>query len=202
MAYWHISEWNKRVYPNVTWDYRERGKRLYLTFDDGPTPEITEKVLEILEKYNAKATFFCLGRNVERHPELFQLIRKKGHAVGNHTYSHLKGWKTPDDIYYKDIELADQIIHSKLFRPPYGKIRRRQIHHLAQRYKIILWEVMSHDYETRLSKERSLKAVMKYTREGSILVFHDSVKAWAKLEYILPKILKHFLREGYKFEAL
>jgi peptidoglycan/xylan/chitin deacetylase (PgdA/CDA1 family) len=129
-------------------------------------------------------------------------IIKRGHAVGNHTYSHLKGWKTGDEEYFKDIKLAGHLIDSDLFRPPYGQIRRSQVKHLKNKYRIILWEVMSHDYENRVSKQKSLKAVLRYTREGSILVFHDSQKAWSKLEYILPRVFEEFSRRGYAFEKI
>lgn len=202
MAYWHISDWMKFLYPDVVWDKFGNGKTLYLTFDDGPTPTITEKVLDILDQYQAKATFFCLGRNVERYQDVYRLIIERGHSVGNHTYSHLKGWKSKNLEYFKDIELASQLIHSNLFRPPYGKILRSQIRHLKKKYKIVLWEVMSHDYENRVSKEKSLRAVLHYARQGSILVFHDSVKAWPKLQYILPKLLKYYKEKGYSFEKI
>ena len=202
MAYWHISDWMKALYSDVIWDKFGNGKTLYLTFDDGPTPGITEQVLDILDQYQAKATFFCLGRNVEKYPDVYQSILAKGHSVGNHTYSHLKGWKSKNQEYFEDIEMASHLIHSRLFRPPYGKIRRSQVRHLKKKYKIVLWEVMSHDYENRISKELSLKAVLKYTRQGSILVFHDSVKAWPKLQYILPELLQYFKEKGYSFEKI
>lgn len=202
MAYWHISAWIKKLYPAIIWDNRKAGKTLFLTFDDGPTPKITEKVLNILDSYKAKATFFCLGRNVERHPDIYTEILQRGHGTGNHTYSHLKGWKTDNPQYFEDIELARKYIKSKLFRPPYGQIRRSQISELKSKYKIVLWEVMSHDYEQRVSKERSLKAILRYTKEGSILVFHDSAKAYKKLEYILPRFLEHYSTKGYSFRAL
>lgn len=202
MAYWHISPWMKKIYPNITWDKRTEEKVLYLTFDDGPTPEITEKVLDTLDEYHAKASFFCLGRNVERHPDVYAEILKRGHTVGNHTYSHLKGWKTKNDEYYADIELASQSIDSKIFRPPYGQIKRSQIARLKERYKIVMWDVMSHDYETRVSKERSLNAVVKYAKNGSIIVFHDSVKAYKKLSFILPALLEKFSAWGFNFKEL
>lgn len=138
MAYWHISGLMKRIYPNVIWDMKNTGKSIYLTFDDGPTPEVTEEVLAILKKYNALATFFCLGRNIDRHPEVYEKIIKAGHTTGNHSYSHLKGWKSENNEYYKDIELAKHHIDSKLFRPPYGQIRRSQIKYLKDHYKIII----------------------------------------------------------------
>ena len=202
MAYWHIASWTKLLFPRLIWDFRGKEKILFLTFDDGPTPGITEEVLEILDTYGAKATFFCLGRNVDRHPELYHKILGKGHTVGNHTYSHLKGWKTPNELYYKDIELAGHNIQSRLFRPPYGQIKRVQAKYLVKHYTIVLWDVMSHDYESRISKEKSLQAVLRYTKDGSILVFHDSKKAWPKLSYILPKVIEHFSEKGYKFESV
>jgi peptidoglycan-N-acetylglucosamine deacetylase len=202
MAYWHISNWTKKIYPDVIWDKRNSGKKLYLTFDDGPTPVITEIVLDILDKYQAKATFFCLGRNVERHPEIYAEILRRGHQTGNHTYSHLKGWQTGNKEYFLDTELAGQFIDSGLFRPPYGRIKRAQIKFLKKKYLIVLWDVMSHDYEKLWSKERCLKAVLRYTREGSIIVFHDSEKAIEKVEYILPRLLEIYSEKGYEFERL
>jgi peptidoglycan/xylan/chitin deacetylase (PgdA/CDA1 family) len=202
MAYWHVSKWMKRLYPDIVWNIQDSRKTLYLTFDDGPTPKITEKVLDILDSYQAKGTFFCLGRNVDRHPEIYKEIIRQGHMTGNHTYSHLKGWRTKNFQYLEDIELARKYIRSSLFRPPYGQIRRSQIRTLKPNYRIILWEVMSHDYEQRISKERSFKALLRYTKEGSILVFHDSVKAYNKLEYILPRILDYFSNKGFTFESI
>jgi len=202
MAYWHISGWIKRFYPDVVWDCSGNGKTLYLTFDDGPTPEITDEVLKILNDYKAMATFFCLGRNVERHPEIYGRIVEAGHAVGNHTYSHLRGWKHEVKTYLSDVELASLYIKSSLFRPPYGQIKRGQLQQLRSKYKIVLWDVMSHDYENRISKERSLKSVTKYAKEGSIVVFHDSVKAWEKLRYILPRVLEEFKIKGFIFKQL
>jgi peptidoglycan-N-acetylglucosamine deacetylase len=202
MIYWHISDWIKSLLPDLIWDKNENGKKLYLTFDDGPTPVITEKILDILDHYNAKATFFCLGRNVERYPEIYDRIIFKNHQTGNHTYSHLKGWKTRPKEYFQDIELAGQFIKSGLFRPPYGQIGRAQIKYLKKKYKIIMWEVMSHDYQRRLSKERSLKAVLRYAHDGSIVVFHDSMKAADKVLYILPKVLEEFSNKGFTFEVI
>jgi peptidoglycan-N-acetylglucosamine deacetylase len=202
MAYWHISDWMKRIYPGVIWDKYGSGKKLYLTFDDGPTPEITYRVLDILDQYNAKATFFCLGRNVERHPEIYQEILKRGHKTGNHTYSHLKGWEAGNKEYFQDIELASRFIGSELFRPPYGRIKRAQIKYLKKKYLIVLWNVMSHDYEKIWSKERCLRAVMRYTKEGSIIVFHDSEKASEKTFYVLPKVLETFKEKGFTFDSI
>jgi peptidoglycan/xylan/chitin deacetylase (PgdA/CDA1 family) len=202
MGYWHISDWTKKLYPDLIWDKRGNGKKLIITFDDGPTPGVTNEVLDILDRYNAKATFFCVGRNVEHFPDLFHKIISKNHAVGNHTYSHLKGWKTKHKEYFQDIELASQYIPSKLYRPPYGQIKRSQIKYLKEKYKIIMWEVMSHDYEKLWSKERCLNAILRYTKEGSIIVFHDSEKALEKVQFILPKVLEVFSEKGFEFEVL
>lgn len=192
----------KRLYYSVTWDQKHQERTIFLTFDDGPTPDITDEVLRILSEFNARATFFCLGRNVDRHPDIFNRIIKEGHGVGNHTYSHLKGWRTKLDQYIDDINLASKYIPSKLFRPPYGQIKRRQIRKIRDRYKIIMWDVLSLDYEQRISTERSLKMVLKNTRPGSIVVFHDSEKAWPKLKIILPQVLDYFKKNEYCFEKI
>jgi peptidoglycan-N-acetylglucosamine deacetylase len=202
MAYWHISNWMKKIYPDVIWDKYNNEKKIFLTFDDGPTPNVTDKILDILDEYNAKATFFCLGRNVERHPEIFIEILKRNHKVGNHTYSHLKGWESGNKEYFQDIELASRYIDSNLFRPPYGRIKRLQIRYLKNKFKIILWDVMSHDYEHRWSNERCLKATNRYIKDGSIIVFHDSEKAVEKVLYILPYILKKYTELGFRFEVI
>lgn len=192
----------KHLYKDAVWDCSGNGRTLYLTFDDGPTPAVTDEVLSILKTYQAKATFFCLGRNAERHPDILARVINDGHTVGNHTYSHLRGWKHEVKTYLSDVELASLFIKSSLFRPPYGQIRRGQLHQLKSKYKIVLWDVMSHDYENRISKERSLKSVTKYAKEGSIVVFHDSVKAWEKLKFILPATLKFFKEKGYSFKSI
>lgn len=202
MAYWRIRDWTKKVSPSLVWDMPNHEKKLYLTFDDGPTPIITSKVLDILKTYDAKGTFFCLGRNVERHLELLNEIIANGHSVGNHSYSHLKGWRSDNDEYFNDIALASQYIDSKLFRPPYGQIKRSQAKILKYHYKIVMWSVMTHDYEFRISKERCLKATLKHCREGSIIVFHDSVKASEKLFYVLPKLLEEFSSRGFSFDCI
>ena len=186
----------------MVWDIPGSEKKLYLTFDDGPTPGVTSKVLDLLREYNAKGTFFCLGRNVERHPELLQEIVDQGHSIGNHSYSHLKGWRSENQEYFNDIELASHNIRSKLFRPPYGQIKRSQVKYLKTKYKIIMWSVMSHDYEPVISKERCLKSTLKYCREGSIVVFHDSVKASEKLFYVLPKLLEEYTLRGFSFDRI
>lgn len=177
-------------------------KKIHLTFDDGPTPIITEKVLEILDTYKIKATFFTIGRNVERHPDIFKEIKKRGHAVGNHTYSHLNGWKTKYKEYVDDVELANLGMQSKLFRPAYGKIKPMQLRNIYKQYKIIMWDVLSGDYSSLITKEDCFNNIKKYTKEGSIIVFHDSIKASEKLLYALPKTIEYFLNKGYNFDKI
>jgi peptidoglycan/xylan/chitin deacetylase (PgdA/CDA1 family) len=192
----------KKIYYSLIWDLHNREKELYLTFDDGPTPEITLKILDILDSYNARATFFCLGRNVERYHDIYKEILNRNHAVGNHTYSHLKGWKTKTKEYYDDIELAGKFIKSTLFRPPYGKIKRTQLKYLRHSYKIIMWDIMSYDFKTNVSKEKCLSIVLKNVRPGSIIVFHDSPKASENMLYAVPRLLEYFMREDYKFNSI
>ncbi len=188
--------------------YNEKNKReIYLTFDDGPTPEITQFVLEILKKYNAKATFFCLGKNIENNPDIFHQIVSEKHAIGNHTQNHVNGWKTNVSEYVANIEQCQKVINNhieskgiKLYRPPYGKITKKQAKKLLKKqYKIIMWSVLSADFDTKITKEKCLENVLKNTSNGSIIVFHDSVKAFKKLEYVLPKVLAYYVEKKYSF---
>lgn len=195
--------WIRKLFFGFKWKIKNRSKAIFLTFDDGPTPEVTDWVLQTLKEYNAEATFFCLGRNVDRHPDIFQRIVDAGHAVGNHTYSHLKGWKTFTSEYMADIELASHYIPSNLFRPPYGKIHRRQIRQLKKLgYKLFMWDVMPEDYNKEIGPEKCLEIAIKYTTGGTIIVFHDSVKASRNLYYVLPRYLKYFTDLGYYFKKL
>ncbi|QQS52339.1 MAG: polysaccharide deacetylase family protein [Bacteroidota bacterium] len=202
MIYWNTPRFVIRLFNRLEWHYSRSEKTIYLTFDDGPTPEITPRVLELLAAHKAKATFFCLGRNVERHPDLYSQILNQGHAVGNHTYSHLKGWKSSLKSYIQDISLAAQLIQSKLFRPPYGRIRNNQVKYLSKQYRIIMWDVLSHDYNTRLPAKMCLRNVIRSTRNGSVVVFHDSKKAAPTLLYTLPLFLEHFTRKGFIFRSI
>lgn len=181
---------------------KSQDKSLYLTFDDGPVPEVTPEVLSILAKYDAKATFFCVGDNVRKHPDLFKAISDAGHAVGNHSYSHLNGSKTNDYDWYADIEKCDSLINSKLFRPPYGRISWKQVKYLRKKYKIIMWSVLTGDYNHGLTKEMVLDIAVKYSKDGSILVFHDSIKASERMFYALPKVIEHFTAKGYSFNII
>lgn len=196
-------KWLRFLYRNLNWSVDTCKKELYLTFDDGPTPIITDWVLAELAKYSAKATFFCIGRNVERHPSVYQKIIYDGHSVGNHTYSHLKGWNVSNDEYFNDTELASQFINSRLFRPPYGKIKHSQIKRLKSNgYNLFMWDVLSEDYNQNISEEQCLINVTDNTQNGSIIVFHDSIKASANLKYALPIVLKTFSDKGFVFKSL
>jgi peptidoglycan/xylan/chitin deacetylase (PgdA/CDA1 family) len=199
-----------RLYPSITWKRKSADKIIYLTFDDGPVPGITEFVLEELKKRNAKATFFCVGHNIEKHPEVFHKIRTDGHSIGNHTFNHLNGWMTSDQEYFSNIEKCEAQLSSvnqdkakvKLFRPPYGKITRKQIRHLKPEYEIIMWSVLSRDYDKTVGRRNCLSKSIRFTKPGSIIVFHDNVKAERNLRYVLPNYLDHFSNLGFKFEAL
>jgi peptidoglycan/xylan/chitin deacetylase (PgdA/CDA1 family) len=190
-----------RYLNKFVWNLNSDNK-VYLTFDDGPTPIVTEKVLDILDKFKIKSTFFCLGRNVDKYPEIYNEIINRGHAIGNHTYSHLNGWKTKYKEYVNDVELAANHIKSTLFRPPYGKIKPFQLRNVYKKYKIIMWDVLSGDFSKHIDNETCLNNVVKYTTSGSIIVFHDSVKASDNLFYALPKAIEYLLSKGYKFEKI
>ena len=195
----------KKLYPALIWDVKPAKPCIYLTFDDGPIPIVTPFVLNILKQYNAKATFFCIGDNVRKHPDIFEHVKNDGHAIGNHTFNHLKGWKTDDKTYIDNTLKADGLLHSNLFRPPYGRIKRSQIKLLKSvkpQIKIIMWDILSGDFDINLSPEKCLQNVLKHTKSGSIVVFHDSLKAFDRLEYVLPRALEAWSRKGYNFNSL
>ena len=207
----------KKLYPSsLVWNKSRNQKVIFLTFDDGPIPIVTPWVLKTLKNFNAKATFFCIGENVANHSEIFKQIKADGHAVGNHTYNHLKGWLTDDKIYLENFKKCQSLTQTNLFRPPYGRIKFSQIKLLknqvaSSKYQndlqrnqisIIMWDVLSGDFDTKLSPESCLKNVIKHTQNGSIIVFHDSLKAWDRLEYTLPKALEYWTTQGYIFETL
>lgn len=197
------------LYPNLTWHIPTTEKQLYLTFDDGPIPGPTDFVLETLKKHAIKATFFCIGDNVRKHPDVFRKVMDQGHAIGNHTFHHLKGWKTSLEEYLDNTAQCDAVFKSlnvesespKLFRPPYGRITRAQINALND-YKIIMWDVLTHDYDRAKSPEACLGNSIRATRPGSIVVFHDSLKAERNMTYALPRYIAHFLNKGYTFNVL
>jgi peptidoglycan/xylan/chitin deacetylase (PgdA/CDA1 family) len=191
-----------RMMPRVTWGFYGELKKVFLSFDDGPTPDVTPWVLDCLKKHNAKATFFCLGRNVDHNPEIYNQILSEGHSTGNHTYSHLKGYGTRNQQYFDDIELARNLIDSELYRPPYGRILSAQITEIIRNYRIIMWDVLSYDYNRRVSGDVIVRNVTRNVRSGSIIVFHDSAKARKNLYHALPPVLEYLNKEGYEMLAI
>lgn len=197
------------LYPSLHWRLPSGRNELYLTFDDGPVPGPTEFVLGVLHRYSVKATFFCIGDNIGKHPALFQRLVDEGHKVGNHTYHHLNGWRTRPDAYLEDVRRCDDLLYngggksaqSRLFRPPYGRITRKQIGLLTGR-PIIMWDVLSADYRQRLSAEKSFRNTLRAVRPGSIIVYHDSHKAERNLRYGLPRIIEECLGQGYTFSRI
>ena len=199
-----------RLYPSCIWNFPRDNQSIYFTFDDGPHPEATPFVLDTLKQYNAKGTFFCIGKNVAAYPDIYKRILNEGHAVGNHTFDHLNGWKTPDQEYIKNIGEARNYIDSKLFRPPYGRITKFQIRLLTASenvkqktvFKIIMWDVLSGDFDMSSSAEKCVKNVTSNAEAGSIVVFHDSEKAMPRMQKALIESLKYFSEKGIKFEAI
>ena len=180
-------------------------KTLYLTFDDGPHPLITPLVLDILKRYDAKATFFCVGSKVKEFPATFEMIKKEGHAVGSHSFNHENGWKTKNDEYIKSFNDANELIHSNLFRPPYGKIKYSQIKRfsiLNSQLSIVNWTVMAYDFDHSLSQRRVYKNVIRNAGDGAIVVFHDNLKANSNVIAVLPKVLEHYKNKGYEFKSI
>ncbi len=223
----------RAIYPDFIWRMPDDEKVIYLTFDDGPIPEITEFVLEELAKYQAKATFFCIGGNIEKHPDIFQQVINQGHTIGNHTFNHLRGWNTENEVYLENFWKCEEIIsmfdfrnsisehqrpnikhqasnieqqtsnlEHRLFRPPFGRIKRNQAAKIIQTHKIIMWDVLSGDYDQSLSQERVLNKSIKHTENGSIVLFHDSIKASKNMQFALPKYLEHFSERGFTFKSL
>jgi peptidoglycan/xylan/chitin deacetylase (PgdA/CDA1 family) len=223
----------RRLFPAALWKVRTREKKIYLTFDDGPIAEATPIVLDELKKYNAKASFFCIGKNVAANPNIYQRILAEGHLIGNHTQDHLNGWKVQNDTYFENIEqCAEQLeavemslaevshhtptksmaakqtqievaeVQHKFFRPPYGKLTLAQYNKLKKLYKVVMWDVLSFDFDLKVTKEQVLDNVLKNAASGSIIVFHDSLKAMDKMLYALPQVLEHYSSLGYKFETL
>jgi len=192
----------KKTFPRLTWDKKTDKKVIYLTFDDGPTPEITIWILKQLSKYNAKATFFCLGKNVVLYPKLLDFIICEGHSVGNHTYNHLNAWETKKEKYINDIVSCEKVFHSKLFRPPYGKLKPGIRTQILKNHEIIMWDVMSYDFDKNISSEQCFQNVVKNAKEGSIIVFHGSVKAENNMKESLVKVLEFYTKKGFLFNAL
>ena len=193
-------------YPSLLWEMPKTGeKTLYLTFDDGPHPLITPKILEILKRYDAKATFFCIGNNVKKYPKTFELIKKEGHSVGTHTFNHENGWKTKTDDYIKSFNAANDLIHSNLFRPPHGKIKRSELKKLKtlnSTLKIVAWTVIAYDWDHALSPEDVYQNVIRNADDSSIVTFHDSLKAYSNMISALPRVLDYYSQKGFIFRAL
>lgn len=199
--------WLKKIYSSYIWRVDTKEKNIYLTFDDGPHPVATPFVLDQLKKHNAKASFFCIGKNVLDHPQLYKRIVEERHAVGNHTHNHLNGWKTKDDVYLADVSEAVKFIDSNLFRPPYGRITSFQARNIKQAMekpaaKIIMWDVISGDFDDSLTGQQCLQHVILNAAKGSIIVLHDSEKAFSRLSFFLPLVLTFFEKQGYRFEKL
>lgn len=192
----------RMFYPSLLWSMPQGNKQLYLTFDDGPHPEITPKVLDLLAKFNARATFFCVGENVAGNPDTYQQILDAGHLTGNHTYNHLNGWKTPLKEYYDNTNKCREVVDSVYFRPPYGRITPFQIQTLKKEYTLVMWSVLSYDFDRETNADQCFDYVIRNTTDGAIIVFHDSEKAAPNLFKTLPQVLEHFTKAGYRFERL
>jgi peptidoglycan-N-acetylglucosamine deacetylase len=192
----------RRLYPGALWRHQAAGRKIWLTFDDGPVPGVTGEVLDLLSSFRIPATFFCVGQNVELNPDLYARILTEGHTTGNHTYHHTDGWVTSFRSYLREVEMCAGLVHSNLFRPPYGRMRRSQFTALRKKYRIVMWDVLPCDYDRSLSAGEVLSLALRYARPGSIVVFHDSEKAKANMLGALPHFIEDMLRQGYTFEKL
>ncbi|MDD2524816.1 MAG: polysaccharide deacetylase family protein [Bacteroidales bacterium] len=191
----------RALYPKAIWRMSPKEKAVYLTFDDGPIPEVTPWVLDLLDKYQIKACFFMVGDNVKKHPDVFRMVKERGHLVGNHTFNHIRGYEIQGIRYLKNIEDTTELIHSPYFRPPHGQLRRNQSLVLHRKYKVIMWDLVTRDYSNKLNGEQVFKKVKKYARNGSIIVFHDSLKAEKNMKYALPLSIEWLLSQGYTFKT-
>lgn len=197
--------WLKWFYPTLTWHKSRKEKFVYFTFDDGPIPVVTPFVLNTLKKYNCKATFFCIGDNIAKHPSILSDVIADGHTVGNHTYNHLNGWNSSNENYIENVLKGSKLTSTRIFRPPYGRIKKSQIKEIKKQSpstEVIMWDVLSGDFDKRISKEQCVRNVLKHCKNGSIIVFHDSLKAFERLEYALPKVLENLSKKGFEFRTL
>ncbi len=202
MKFFGMTSIAKYLFRSLVWNIKTSEKEVYLTFDDGPMQGTTPWILDELDKYKAKATFFCIGKNVKQNPEIFQKIIKHGHVVGNHTFDHLNGWKTTTSDYIKNVEKCSEFVSSGLFRPPYGRLKLSQMKYLRKKYHIIMWDVLSRDYDQNISGKQCLKNVLDDAESGSIILLHDNFKSEKSMKYVLPGILKHFSDIGFCFKSL
>jgi len=198
----HLPKWITSMFPSAIWCIPTGEEVLYLTFDDGPVPEVTPHILAILRKYNLKATFFCVGENVSKYPEIFNQIKEDGHSVGNHTQNHLRGFKTSNQAYTENIEKANHLIKSNMFRPPHGTLNPTQYQTIIQKYKLVMWDVVSCDYDPKLTPEKCFKNVVDFVKDGSIITFHDSIKAKNNVLSALPSTIEYLLGKGYQFRKI
>lgn len=189
-------------YPDLIWRIQSPGKKLYLTFDDGPEKSVTPELLEILNQFNAKATFFCVGEKAEKNPGILDQIREGGHSIGNHTYHHIKGKSVDTKLFLEDVEKCNKMLDTNLFRPPHGSIKYKQIKSLKKQYQLFMWTLLPGDFDPKISKEKCLQRSIKYTKNGTIIVYHDNKKTKDKVLYAVPKYIEHFQKLGYTFETL
>lgn len=192
----------QNLFPNFTWKIPAQEPVVYLTFDDGPIPRVTPWVLEQLEKFDAKATFFCVGDNIRKHPQVFQQVVDAGHSVGNHTFNHMNGWTTDNIPYFHNVRHCANQVNSVLFRPPYGRLKPKQAQFLQRHYRIVMWDVLSGDFDPKITEEQCYANVVNNAESGSIIVFHDSLKAEETLKLVLPRVLEYFAEKGYRFGQL
>lgn len=192
----------KRLWKIPVWRIKPDEKAVYLTFDDGPTLKVTPKLLDILDEFGVKATFFCVGENVQKYPDVFDEIKRRGHTVGNHTFNHLKGYQSSTQDYVRNVWKADEYVHSKLFRPPHGRIKLSQVRALKKDFKIIMWDFVTYDFDKKVTPDEILKEVKKRSRNGSIVVFHDSLKAKKNMLAVLPEVLKFWKEEGFEIRTI
>lgn len=196
------------LYPSLLWRIKTKNKELYLTFDDGPIPDLTEYILDVLSEFKIKATFFCVGENLKKHPLIAQRALDEGHKLGNHSYNHLNGWQTSTVDYISNVVRCQRLLYDfnseakTLLRPPYGKIKYSQIKLLKRKYTIVMWDVLSGDFSSKISPEKCLEKTIWATKPGSIIIFHDNIKAEENVRYALPRYIKHFLEKGYEFKTL
>lgn len=191
----------RQLYPHAHWRMNTSEKAVYLTFDDGPIPEVTPWVLDVLDKYQIKATFFMVGDNVRKHPDEYKMVVERGHRIGNHTFNHLKGFEEGSERYIANIDKADCDLSTDLFRPPHGIMRMKQYRMLSKRYRIIMWDLVTRDYNSKLNGEQVLRKVRKYARNGSIITFHDSLRSVDNLRYALPRAIEWLQSQGYAFKV-